>query len=121
SNEQNNSISIAETLAAKFNNSTRNNKLSHINSSHVISPLVVPLSVNPLSVTSSSVTSSSITPLHLTSSPVTPSPVIKSSSLIKLIKSSFKGKKPYTQTRSCRKLTDLAKEALTNSDDVQPE
>ncbi|CAG8749748.1 3260_t:CDS:1, partial [Gigaspora margarita] len=35
-----------------------------------------------------------------------------------IIKPSSKTIKPYTQTRTCRKLADLAKEALTNSNEL---
>ncbi|KAF0534165.1 hypothetical protein F8M41_010180 [Gigaspora margarita] len=44
-----------------------------------------------------------------------PSPLIKG---LSVIKPSSKNSKPYTGTRSCHKLTDLAKKALTNSNQL---
>ncbi|CAG8560920.1 3251_t:CDS:2, partial [Cetraspora pellucida] len=83
-NEANKSISIAETLAAKFDNNTRNKKSSS---------------------TTASLTVKSISAIK-NSSKIQPSSVIKTSTTLKLPSVSTKS---YTRTRGRRKLSDLAK------------
>ncbi|CAG8757976.1 10480_t:CDS:2, partial [Cetraspora pellucida] len=105
SNETRKPVSIAETLAAKFGDKVKNKKPS--------------FSITSPAITSPAITSSTITSPAITSSTIKSSSAIKTSTMLKPFSVTAK---PYTRTRNRRKLANMAKDILTNSNesDVLP-
>ncbi|CAG8654946.1 8487_t:CDS:1, partial [Scutellospora calospora] len=121
-NESNKSTSIAELLAAKFNKHKKRSSVikasSMIKPSSTTKPLSMTKSLSMTKPSSATKPSTTTKPSIMTKLSTT----TKSSSVIKflsVIKPSTMTTKPYTRTRSKRKLTDLAKEILTDSNEAE--